>query len=428
MDYYDGCEFVKPPPDGIQIECPVCLELLKQPCLISCCGYKFCGECIERVKKDRRPCPLCGEKGFSLMRERGLERFLRGLEVWCPHKKIGCAWKGERGKLEQHLNQDPSSGNQLNGCEFVPVKCIYYDCGESVQRRHITSHQNKQCKKRPFTCDHCQVYTSTFEHVIEVHYPQCDKHPVTCPKCKAYPIKRQDLEGHLRDKCPSTPVDCPFNYAGCGTQLSRRDMAEHMKETATHFKLLATTTQKLMKENQELQHKQQAADDEIRSLKEEGQRLRLDLQRQLSTSERLLEFRVKYTEERVFSPAFYTHPYGYRMCVRVDPKGIGNGKGTHVAIYTYLMCGPFDDYLKWPFQGSVTIQVVNQAGDHNHVEYIIDYNDKTTAGVRVTGSERGRDGWGTHQVLAHADLDYNATRNTQYLKGNHLIVCVVKVT
>ena len=164
------------------------------------------------------------------------------------------------------------------------------------------------------------------------------------------------------------------------------------------------------------------------SLKEEGQRLRLDLQRQLSTSERLLEFRVKYTEERVFSPAFYTHPYGYRMCVRVDPKGIGNGKGTHVAIYTYLMCGLFDDYLKWPFRGSVTIQVVNQAGDHDHVEYIIDYNDKTTAGVRVTGSERGRDGWGTHQVLAHTDLNYNATRNTQYLKGNLLIVRVVKVT
>ena len=34
---------------------------------------------------------------------------------------------------------------------------------------------------------------------------------------------------------------------------------------------------------------------------------------------------------------------------------------------------------------------------------------------------------GKPQFLAHADLDYNAARKTQYLKDNHLIVCVVKV-
>ena len=151
------------------------------------------------------------------------------------------------------------------------------------------------------------------------------------------------------------------------------------------------------------------------------------MQQQISTSKTLLEFRVKYKEEREFSPAFYTHPHGYRMCVRVDPKGCGDGEGTHVSIFVFMMRGPFDDYLKWPFRGEITIQVVNHAGDHDHVEYTIAYDDGTpddTAG-RVTVRERGKNGWGNHQVLSHADLRYNAARKTQYLKNNHLIVRVI---
>ena len=187
------------------------------------------------------------------------------------------------------------------------------------------------------TCDHCQVYASTFEDVIEVHYPECGKYPVTCPKCKAYPVKRQDLEEHLRDKCPLALIDCPFHYAGCETQLPRKDMYKHMRKTNAHLTLLATTTQKLMRENQELQHKHRAADADIRALKKEATKLRQDLQQHVNTSGRLLEVCVKYTEMEVYSPAFYTHPHSYRMCVHMNPKGLGNRMGTHVLIFTYVL-------------------------------------------------------------------------------------------
>ena len=141
-----------------------------------------------------------------------------------------------------------------------------------------------------------------------------------------------------------------------------------------------------------------------------------------------LDFHVKRSDKEWYSPAFYTHPRSYRMCVFVDPNGYGHGKGTHVSIFMCVLCGPFDDHLKWPFRGEITIQLVNQAGNHDHVEKTIPYTDVTpdkSAG-RVTGSERSRR-WGFTQFLAHADLGYNATRNTQYLKDNHLIVRVVKV-
>ena len=567
---YD-CDFVEKPPEAFQTECPVCLLILKEPCLISCCGHKFCRECIERVKNDDKPCPLCGEQDFTFMRERGLERFLQGSEVWCAHKDEGCEWKGELGKLQEHLNQDPctSPGIQLNGCEFVAVECMY-KCGEWFQHRHIATHQKEQCKKRPFTCEYCQDYASTFEDVTEIHYPQCDKYPVTCPNdCGTHKMERQDLEGHLRDKCPLALVDCPFHYAGCETQLPRKDMTEHMKETVTHLTLLTTVTQRLVKENQQLKERVLEREDESRrsmeavqaslqklmeenqelkqsaavSLQElntkydsvvaenqqlrdeltekdkaakeaiervnkkssgEIQHLRLQLkativplqgqiqkdrkemyeenhQQFLSTLQCIgnkqtrcyilhhniehtlqsmdqllrticvstsdvtptheselrsmyipvfpLDFHVKQSDKEWYSPAFYTHPRGYRMCVFVDPKGGRDGEGTHVSIFTYMMRGPFDDYLKWPFRGKITIQVVNQAGDHDHVEKNIHFTDRTPDYVagRVTGSERAKKGWGKCQLLSHADLDYNAARKAQYLKDDHLIIRVVKV-
>ena len=36
----------------------------------------------------------------------------------------------------------------------------------------------------------------------------------------------------------------------------------------------------------------------------------------------------------------------------------------------YIMRGPFDADLKWPFRGDVTIQIENQAGEDNHQERV----------------------------------------------------------
>ena len=250
---YD-CEFVEQPSDVAQGgECPVCLLVLKEPCLINCCGQKYCRACIERVKEDAKPCPLCNEPNFSVMQERALERYLKGLDVFCCYKKEGCEWRGKLRIYEDHLNQNPSPENQLGGCWFVEVECMH-ECGGSFQRRYITTHQTKQCVERPYLCDYCKEYDSTFEDVTETHYPQCSKYPIDCPnKCREYPFERQELESHLKDECPLTLVDCLFNYAGCDVQLPRKDMPEHdMKDTATHLKLLASITHNLVKENQEL--------------------------------------------------------------------------------------------------------------------------------------------------------------------------------
>ena len=217
----------------------------------------------------------------------------------------------------------------------MEVECKH-ECGGWFQRRYIATHQDQECLERPYSCEHCNEYDSTFKALTDIHYAECPKYPVTCPnECRHDPFKQQEIEYHLKDDCPLTKVSCPLHYAGCEVELPRKDMPEHMKDTVTHLTLLASLTPSLMKENQEKQK-------EISVLKEEIQKLRL------TVGELPIDFKVIYAseEEVVYSPSFYTHPDGYRMCIRVDPNGDGDGKGTHVSVFTYLMKGPFDDHLK----------------------------------------------------------------------------------
>ena len=191
------CEFVEPPPASFQTECPICLLILKEPCVISCpCGQKMCSECVERIKKEGKPCPLCNKTDFSFMRDYGLERYMKEFEVRCSHVKDGCDWRGKLGEFEQHLNRNPSLENQLDGCQFVGVECKYV-CGGWYWRCDVSVHQIEHCMKRPYSCGYCQVHESTFEHVTQNHYFDCPKYPVACPNvCRSNPFERQEIEGH----------------------------------------------------------------------------------------------------------------------------------------------------------------------------------------------------------------------------------------
>ena len=99
-------EFVSPPPKSL--ECSVCLLTLRDPHVISCCGNEFCQACIERVKRDGKPCPLCNEQNFTTLLHKKLVREVNALVIHCPQKELGCEWEGELGQVQRHLN--PGAG------------------------------------------------------------------------------------------------------------------------------------------------------------------------------------------------------------------------------------------------------------------------------------------------------------------------------
>ena len=214
------CEFVEDPPQWLQTECPICLQILREPYQVTCCGKSFCRQCIERVEGDHKPCPCCKKDEFDDFPNKGLQQPLYGFKVYCVNKEKGCEWKGELGDLEKHLNLNlppNTEDKELKGCAFTKVKCSY--CFDVIEQSKLLHHKNELCDKRPFSCEYCCNYESTYDEVIHNHWPVCGYHPVRCPnQCGTFP-QRKELEGHVQKVCPLTEIDCDFRYAGCEVKL-----------------------------------------------------------------------------------------------------------------------------------------------------------------------------------------------------------------
>ena len=54
------------------------------------------------------------------------------------------------------------------------------------------------------------------------------------------------------------------------------------------------------------------------------------------------------------------------MHLRVKAKGQGRGEGTHVSLFVHLMRGEYDNRLKWPFRGHITVKLLNQRSEKQH--------------------------------------------------------------
>ena len=127
-----------------------------------------------------------------------------------------------------------------------------------------------------------------------------------------------------------------------------------------------------------------------------------------------------------YSHPFYTRLGGYKMCLRVDANGDGNGKKTHVSLYACLMHGDFDSWIKWPFRGTVLVLLVNQLEDKEHHSLIIPYTDQTPNdnAALVTDAVQSK-GWGKQMFIPHTELGLNQAKNRQYLKDDCLVFHVV---
>ena len=129
------CDFADPIPDSFS--CPVCLLPFRDPHLVSCCGAKYCAQCIGRVKAAGQACPLCKQE-FNTMLDRSLQRKILELKVFCS-RKDECQWIGQLRHLDRHEREE---------CGRGMVECSY-QCGVRLPRRLMAEHQREMCPRRP---------------------------------------------------------------------------------------------------------------------------------------------------------------------------------------------------------------------------------------------------------------------------------------
>ena len=243
---YECLLFVKNPPDHLPTECPVCLCVFREPYLVDCCGNSFCRTCIVPIKAGNKPCPLCNVPFTATMPDKRLQRTLNELQVYCSHREAGCEWMGELGSLPHHLNLKPQESDRLTGCQLVAIQCAF--CLNDIQRKDIEEHEEDICPERPYSCEYCEEYESTYTDVTANHWQVCPSRPVPCPnECGRSP-KLGALDDHIANECPLQLIECAFEYAGCNEKLHRKDMPDHITQSlALHMSLQATSHQQELK-------------------------------------------------------------------------------------------------------------------------------------------------------------------------------------
>ena len=273
----------------------------------------------------------------------------------------------------------------------------------TLLRKHLEKHTKEECSRRQYKCPHCQEAGEYQERTTE-HFEKCPMKEIPCPNhgCKIY-TARCNLSKHHKE-CMFVLVPCKYTAIGCKSKVLRKDLGMHERDSQQHLQLAIDTV-----------HQQHII------IKEQESMLVHLWSKEMPTKYKFTNFdQHKTANDAIDSPAFYTSPGGYKMCISVHANGVGEGKSTYVSVYAYLMKGENDDYLPWPFTGKVTIELLNQLEDKNHYSRNMLFPPEEPSSLRVVNKERSHSGWGHRRYISHSNLGYNAAKNCQYLKNDCL--------
>ena len=445
--------------------CKLCQCVARDLSIAVCCGQHYCQVCISPFQEGSKPCPGCGQEGFTVVPHVRYRQSILSLEVCCSMKDRGCEWTGVLQDLDTHLDVDTGD------CQFVDVQCPN-KCSQPVPKCGVPDHLENSCPKRDYNCRYCG-FTGSYEVVCNEHYPQCDSYPIPCPNsCTVVSVEQGTLDLHLK-MCPYQEVEC--EVMGCGERLTREDLDTHMeRSTQKHITLMAAAMARL---GQEFATKLQQKEREMRLLLQEKDREIEALRQELKESKRELtehieqlqqstvqldsqvhelteshqterqkmgrhlqmlngsaphHFTVRdWNQRRLKDIVWYSHPIyvcknGPKISLTVRPNGsiATTARGTHVSIVLAAVEGEYDHQVQWPVRCSVSVQILNQHRDQDHYTVQQGFQWDRPAGLV------GVDHFGNpdkYKFISHKDLEWNPHKQTRFLKNDSLLLVVTRI-
>ncbi|KAG7260109.1 hypothetical protein CRUP_027462 [Coryphaenoides rupestris] len=390
-------------------KCQHCHQVLRRPVQAKC-GHRFCVHCFKLLTSSGpRPCEACRqediyEEPVSILSsdqafpDNAAGREIASLPARCFHQ--GCSWSGSVKEYQaQHENH----------CEYERVLCEA--CNNEVLRSEKDRHDDRECEARTLNCKYCKVSFNYKD--IKAHDETCVKFPLQCKDCGKKKIPREKIENgrhrdheqtstmeHLRLLLPlvlsvarlQPPTAPGAADGGVGVRGSPGPAIDWQEEAVGCLYRgpgegasggdAAVATVDLDKKRRLDQDRAEVLGGKLRQV----ERTLAVRELQLAESEAQLRemqfctfdgvFIWKISERRsagrtpaMFSPAFYSIKYGYKMCLRLYLNGDGTGRGTHLSLFFVVMKGQvLDALLKWPFSQKVTLMLLDQ----NNREHIID--------------------------------------------------------
>lgn len=84
---------------------------------------------------------------------------------------------------------------------------------------------------------------------------------------------------------------------------------------------------------------------------------------------KITDFNKRFQEAKtnknsiLYSPGFYSSYYGYKTCLRIHLNGTGSALGKYLSLFIHFMPGEYDDVLRWPFYGRISLSILDQNSD-----------------------------------------------------------------
>ena len=133
---------------------------------------------------------------------------------------------------------------------------------------------------------------------------------------------------------------------------------------------------------------------------------------------------LKRNNESWYSPVFCTHEKGYHFRLRVDANG-WCGNGDSIAVVMSIVKGDYDDQLQWPFEGVISVQVLNHISNSAHsIVKEFEFSGGGYECQQVTDETQPEYGCWCDHFITHNSLPYNSVTNSQYLKNDCLFFLV----
>jgi len=94
-----------------QLKCSICMSIFQDPSRCPC-GHTFCRKCIEPWVTKNHTCPEDRQpiKKGDIHEDFVVADVIKSISVGCPHKEVGCSWRGRLCELPQHIS----------GCKLAP--------------------------------------------------------------------------------------------------------------------------------------------------------------------------------------------------------------------------------------------------------------------------------------------------------------------
>ncbi|XP_027704829.1 TNF receptor-associated factor 2 isoform X2 [Vombatus ursinus] len=380
--------------------CSACKNILRRPFQAQC-GHRYCSYCLTSIiSTGPQNCAACiqegiYEEGISILEsssafpDNAARREVESLPAICVND--GCTWKGTIKEYEAH--------DEI--CPKFPLTCE--GCGKKKILREKFQDHVKACGKCKGPCKfHVVGCTEMVENEKQQDH-EIQKVAEHLCMLLNFVLETRHFHGDIGPLLGQGDMGgWGNNSLALGSEMSKS--AELLERCETLERKTVTFENIVCVLNREVERVSMTAEacsrqhrldqEKIETLSTKVQQLErsiglkdlamADMEQKILEMEastydgifiwKITDFARKRQEAMagrspaIFSPAFYTSKYGYKMCLRIYLNGDGTGRGTHLSLFFVVMKGPNDALLRWPFNQKVTLMLLDQ----NNREHVID--------------------------------------------------------